>query len=307
MACGFRRRRPARGARRRGPGRAVDPLRRGGRAAGHRGPDPPGRRRGPARRPLPGPQRRRAHRPRPDRAAAPARGDAARWPRSASTRSRTRAPTASCAATTDGERRSASSRSPTRRRSTPTRSTPAPTCSSASVLELIPPGRAVSIEREVFPRLVGQGLYGRRLEGYWMDIGTPERYLQASWDILEGAGRDRARRRDRRRRSSRTAPRSTRRARRSSRRRGRAARARAVAAGRAERATRCCSTTAGSAPGAEVRGSILAAGVEVGEGARRSAAGAVIGEGATDRGRRRDRARVPGRSPDEVVEAEVTA
>ena len=55
------------------------------------------------------------------------------------------------------------------------------------VLELIPPGRAVSIEREVFPRLVGQGLYGRRLEGYWMDIGTPERYLQASWDILEGA------------------------------------------------------------------------------------------------------------------------
>lgn len=55
-----------------------------------------------------------------------------------------------------------------------------------SVLDLIPGGRAVSIEREVFPRLVGHGLYGRRLEGYWMDIGTPERYLQASWDILEG-------------------------------------------------------------------------------------------------------------------------
>jgi mannose-1-phosphate guanylyltransferase len=54
------------------------------------------------------------------------------------------------------------------------------------VCDLIPPGRAVSIEREVFPRLVGQGLYGRRLDGYWTDIGTPERYLQASWDILEG-------------------------------------------------------------------------------------------------------------------------
>jgi mannose-1-phosphate guanylyltransferase len=54
-----------------------------------------------------------------------------------------------------------------------------------SVLDLIPAGRPVSIEREVFPRLVGQGLYGARLEGYWMDIGTPERYLQASWDILE--------------------------------------------------------------------------------------------------------------------------
>ena len=54
------------------------------------------------------------------------------------------------------------------------------------VIELIPPSKMVSIEREVFPRLVGQGLYGHRLEGYWMDIGTPERYLQASWDILEG-------------------------------------------------------------------------------------------------------------------------
>jgi mannose-1-phosphate guanylyltransferase len=55
------------------------------------------------------------------------------------------------------------------------------------VIDLIPPGRAVSIEREVFPRLVGQGLFGLRLDGYWMDIGTPERYLEASWDILRGA------------------------------------------------------------------------------------------------------------------------
>jgi mannose-1-phosphate guanylyltransferase len=55
------------------------------------------------------------------------------------------------------------------------------------VVDLIPPGRSVSIERDVFPRLVGQGLYGLRLESYWMDIGTPERYLQASWDILTGA------------------------------------------------------------------------------------------------------------------------
>ncbi|MGH2992876.1 MAG: sugar phosphate nucleotidyltransferase [Solirubrobacterales bacterium] len=54
-----------------------------------------------------------------------------------------------------------------------------------SVLELIPEDREVSIEREVFPKLVGEGLYGRRLPGYWMDIGTPQRYLQASWDILE--------------------------------------------------------------------------------------------------------------------------
>jgi mannose-1-phosphate guanylyltransferase len=56
-----------------------------------------------------------------------------------------------------------------------------------SVLDRVPAGENVSIERDVFPRLVGAGLQAVPLEGYWMDIGTPERYLQASWDILEGA------------------------------------------------------------------------------------------------------------------------
>jgi len=55
-----------------------------------------------------------------------------------------------------------------------------------SVLDLIPAGENVSIERDVFPRLVEAGLHGLLLDGYWVDIGTPERYLQASWDILEG-------------------------------------------------------------------------------------------------------------------------
>jgi mannose-1-phosphate guanylyltransferase len=54
------------------------------------------------------------------------------------------------------------------------------------VLDLIPPGREFSIEREVFPRLVGDGLCALPLHGYWMDIGIPERYLEATWDILEG-------------------------------------------------------------------------------------------------------------------------
>ncbi len=55
-----------------------------------------------------------------------------------------------------------------------------------SVLELIEPDRNVSIEREVWPRLVGDGLYGYVAEGYWLDIGTPGRYLQGTFDILEG-------------------------------------------------------------------------------------------------------------------------
>jgi mannose-1-phosphate guanylyltransferase len=54
------------------------------------------------------------------------------------------------------------------------------------VEEMPPPGTTISIERDVFPKLVGRGLHGFVGEGYWLDIGTPERYLQANFDILEG-------------------------------------------------------------------------------------------------------------------------
>jgi mannose-1-phosphate guanylyltransferase len=55
-----------------------------------------------------------------------------------------------------------------------------------SVLDLLEPGRPASIERDVFPRLVGDGLYGYMADGYWLDIGTPERYLTGTFDILDG-------------------------------------------------------------------------------------------------------------------------
>jgi mannose-1-phosphate guanylyltransferase len=54
------------------------------------------------------------------------------------------------------------------------------------VIEELPSGRPVSFEREVFPQLVGAGLYGFLAEGYWIDIGTPERYLEATYDLLAG-------------------------------------------------------------------------------------------------------------------------
>jgi mannose-1-phosphate guanylyltransferase len=54
------------------------------------------------------------------------------------------------------------------------------------VEEYIPSGRPCSFEREVFPQLVGNGLYGFDLDGYWIDIGTPERYLEATYDLLAG-------------------------------------------------------------------------------------------------------------------------
>ncbi|MDQ6804209.1 MAG: NDP-sugar synthase [Actinomycetota bacterium] len=56
-----------------------------------------------------------------------------------------------------------------------------------TVLDGMPPaGTNVSIERGVFPGLVGQGLYGYVYDGYWLDIGTRDRYLQGTFDILEG-------------------------------------------------------------------------------------------------------------------------
>jgi mannose-1-phosphate guanylyltransferase len=56
-----------------------------------------------------------------------------------------------------------------------------------SILAAMPPaGTNISIERDVFPSLVDDGLHGFEARGYWLDIGTPERYLQATFDILEG-------------------------------------------------------------------------------------------------------------------------
>ncbi|MEA2404243.1 MAG: mannose-phosphate guanylyltransferase, partial [Thermoleophilaceae bacterium] len=55
-----------------------------------------------------------------------------------------------------------------------------------SVVDAIPAGRAVSIEVEVFPGLVGNALHGYMAEGYWIDIGTPERYLESTYDLLAG-------------------------------------------------------------------------------------------------------------------------
>jgi len=55
-----------------------------------------------------------------------------------------------------------------------------------SILDLIPPDENVSIERQIWPRLVGRGLYAFPDDAYWLDIGTPQRYLQGTFDIIEG-------------------------------------------------------------------------------------------------------------------------
>lgn len=54
------------------------------------------------------------------------------------------------------------------------------------IFSYIPEKQRVSMEREVFPKLVEEGkLYGYVSEGLWMDIGEPEDYLEANKTLLD--------------------------------------------------------------------------------------------------------------------------
>jgi mannose-1-phosphate guanylyltransferase len=44
---------------------------------------------------------------------------------------------------------------------------------------------AVSVEREVFPKVLDQGLFGYRYGGYWVDCGTRENYLKAQRTLMD--------------------------------------------------------------------------------------------------------------------------
>lgn len=56
-----------------------------------------------------------------------------------------------------------------------------------SVLGRIDSGRKVSIERETFPDMVTEGcLFALHSDAYWIDAGTPETYLRAQLDLIDG-------------------------------------------------------------------------------------------------------------------------
>jgi mannose-1-phosphate guanylyltransferase len=56
-----------------------------------------------------------------------------------------------------------------------------------SVLDLVAPGARSSIEREVFPTLAArETLYALQSDAYWIDAGTPDSYLTAQLDLLDG-------------------------------------------------------------------------------------------------------------------------
>jgi mannose-1-phosphate guanylyltransferase len=56
------------------------------------------------------------------------------------------------------------------------------------VIDEIPPGRVISVERETFPDLLARGLrvMGHIEDCYWRDVGTPEALRQAGCDLVRG-------------------------------------------------------------------------------------------------------------------------
>ena len=56
------------------------------------------------------------------------------------------------------------------------------------VMTQIPPHTFYSFERDVFPQLLDRGepFYSYPASGYWMDMGTPEKYLQLHRDLFSG-------------------------------------------------------------------------------------------------------------------------
>jgi mannose-1-phosphate guanylyltransferase len=56
------------------------------------------------------------------------------------------------------------------------------------VVDSIPPRFTVSIERETFPRMLEAPgrLYAMQSHAYWLDIGTPQKYLEAQLDVASG-------------------------------------------------------------------------------------------------------------------------
>jgi mannose-1-phosphate guanylyltransferase len=61
-------------------------------------------------------------------------------------------------------------------------------CFSRSVIDTIPAGRPVSVERETFPGLLSDGahLQGMVDSTYWLDLGTPQAFVRGSADLVLG-------------------------------------------------------------------------------------------------------------------------
>src|SRR5262249_44636666 len=135
------------------------------------------------------------------------------------------------------------------------------------VIEQIPPGTVTSVERETFPALIEAGavVMGYHDNAHWLDVGTPDAFVQGSCDLVLG-------------RLPSPALALT---------RGVPGEALLLDGARVDPGARVGGGTvvgAGSVvgPGAQVEGSVLFDGVEVGPGARVSSS--VLGRGGRIRG-----------------------
>ncbi len=57
------------------------------------------------------------------------------------------------------------------------------------VLDRVPEGKKVSMEREIFPDLVDEDLYCYEFEGYWIDCGRPSSLFEANRTLLDEKGK----------------------------------------------------------------------------------------------------------------------
>ncbi len=57
-----------------------------------------------------------------------------------------------------------------------------------AVIDAIPPGRVISVERQTFPGLIAAGavIMGYPDSSYWLDVGTPEAFVRGSVDLVLG-------------------------------------------------------------------------------------------------------------------------
>lgn len=62
------------------------------------------------------------------------------------------------------------------------------------ILAAMPRGEVVSLERDVFPKVLRKGLHGFRFTGYWSDVGTLPSFLRATEILLRANGGEVSRR-----------------------------------------------------------------------------------------------------------------
>lgn len=57
------------------------------------------------------------------------------------------------------------------------------------ILDLVPENREYDFSKDVFPKMLTENhnLFGYMINTYWVDIGTPQKYLDANYDVLKGS------------------------------------------------------------------------------------------------------------------------